>query len=444
MDRESSPSTLPTTDYIAANPTNKYFLKNTPVEVTGYLGKYISYGDFKQYTARLEDLLELESTGILDAISEDFGCNVNAAKFITILYYIPYYEGIQKDLLVRYNGMRLKNDNTVYVILPHPNSNHSVLVMVTPIKSSGTFSITYNPYVHDHRYNTTADIKLPKPAFLTDAGSFTIEALTFNDYLSVLDPYSNSHVDPHLIPNLFDGDAGTKWLSNTKAAEIDSDGDFWLVQFGTSEFLPLKMYSVSPAAFDWQGNGLDIYKNCPTSWVLEGSTDNGANWSLIDRQELTTNFWNSGESKDFTLESPCKYNLFRFRFFSNAQENPTFVNTCNLSVLKVYTSTNKTLIPQKDFIVLDRNNVRIVKEQYNPRWDYKVSYMPALSITSMLTKVGNANEVHIGGLTDTPVGAELSFDYTYQDPSAKKILRYYTPISREYRIELLWLRPLKT
>lgn len=437
MDRESSPSTVSTTENVVINTSNKYFLSNDPIDIEGYIGRYISYGDFNPYILKSEDLQTLSENGEIDQLSEDYSCNIDSARFTNILYYIPYYEGIQEDLVVRFNGMKLKNDGSVYVLTEHSDPNNTLMIFVTPIKSEGTFSFTYKPYIHDHRYSSSSTITLPQAAFLKDAGSFIVESIIYDDYLELSNQIANSEVGEKLVGNLFDDDYLTNWEADTKTLAIDEKGDFWSVQFNTADSVAIKMYSLSPATFDWQGDGLDVYKNNPISWVLEGSFDDGTTWQEIDNQQVSPLTWNYGESKDFVLESPCNYNFFRFRFFNTAQITEGFMDTCVLSVLKVYLSTNKKLNFKEDYSIIDRNTIEITKEKHNPKWDYKISYLPAVSISHLLSRTDIKNEVYIGGLTNSPVEAELAFDYTYLDPEAKKILKYYTPISKEYRIELL-------
>lgn len=426
MDRNQSPGTKEKTERMPINSSSKYTLENTPIDISTYIGKHVSYGGEKLYNIDLAGIDEVDLSMI-----EDFSCPAESLKNIVTLHWIPYYDGIINDLVIRFNGMLIKNDGTIYNIIASPNGHHSVLILYKDYLPSGTISLSYNPYLHSHSTEESSVVNLPQPLFIKNKGAIVVEAIVYNDYENIINPAASDNNND--IINAVDGDPLTFWRADTKVgADVDLS-TAWVITFDLAEATNLKMYSITPEAID-DGDDSYIYKYSPSAWSLYGSND-GSTWVRIDSRTVNKDSWN-GAPKDFLLESPCKYENYML-VINNNSEAVDASDTLAIKSIGLYTSTNETLNPATDYDVIDRNTIEIAQAKYSPDWDYKISYLPGVQVDEYVNITEGSREVSTDNIAEISYDNDIAFDYTHQDESTIQNVKYYTPISKEYRVEML-------
>jgi hypothetical protein len=265
------------------------------------------------------------------------------------------------------------------------------------------------------------------PMITKNTGSVIVKAVIYEDYEDVTFPLASDNTND--IANLFDGDSSTFWRADTKTGEAAS----WDISLTLNVNENIKMYSITPTAID-EGDGFSIYKHTPSSWTLMGSND-GAAWKTIDARTVSVSSWRGG-SVDFLLNTPCRYQYFKF-IISDNSETETQSNTCAMQSIKLFTSQTQILDSKKDYTILNRNSLKLSQEKYSPDWDYEVSYLPAINIDEYIETTEGSKEVSLDSIAGIPTDNDIAFDYTHQDAGEISNIKYYTPISKEYRVELL-------
>jgi hypothetical protein len=102
----------------------------------------------------------------------------------------------------------------------------------------------------------------------------------------------------HSITGSFDGKAQTKWCVENPGAAV-----VWLAELHA----PTKIPSYTLTSAD------DVPTRDPKEWSLEGSND-GGQWTAIDKQAMPEPFANRFEEKQFQVAAPGEYRFYRFTF----------------------------------------------------------------------------------------------------------------------------------
>lgn len=448
MKRSLSPNTKSSTEYFPTNDINSYYLKNTPLSVVGYLGGHISYGDFKEYSVRIEDI-----TTVDPSIIGNTACILDTKYRIPLLY-IPYNDNLIDQLVVKLNGVEIVNSiagKPFYEIIKHSNPEHCILlidvsaipnnvesgsVLVFNSGVSGNMTMTYRPVIKDHRVSDSPIVNLPTPAFIMSKDGFTVEQLTFVPQ-TIQPAYTTS---PSTTPgntaaNAFDNNVNTCWESPSKYLESTVGQTVWAIQWDTQTPICLASYRLTP----YLAEDESPLRYNPTSWDLQVFS-NGS-WWTIDTQKFSG--WASNSTQEFNLSIRCKYNLYRLLVYRNNEtpstpENPQPAQTkCGLANISLFTQESSVVDKTVGFEVIDRNSIKILPVSFNASCDYRISYLPAINIQSFLPETLAVDNLQIPALHKTPLDSRLCIEYQYQDINTLGDLQYYTPVCKEYRIELL-------
>jgi hypothetical protein len=422
MHRTLLPNSKTTIDQMNVNSASTYILKNKPISadsVQAWIGGHITCGDGVEYEINTRDTSVVDKE-ILDQAKCILDKKVNYAA---ILKYVPWYLNIENDIILKMNGITIKNDRLIWNIISHPNPSHSILVINQDAFLSGSVptaqvSIIFKPFWHDNRTFKTQTIKLQptKPALVPSKEGINVIAMQYSDI--AVTSASNQLA--------FDGLAET---SVTLEGKTDIDSlSCWLIETGQiDKAVCPKQYILTPHdndSNDWSLN--------PSAWVFEGSV-NGTSWVLIDKQDIGLTQW-TNKPKAFKLDNDCYFKFFRFRFTENSTSyNDTTFQIANISIFEGIPLQLK----KADFDVIDRWTIEIKKDSYSPRWDYLVEYAPCADISRYLPDTISGNSIPMLGLPQPPLTCKLSFTYKYQDLDSKEGEEYYTPNCKEYRIEMI-------
>lgn len=429
MDRVRSPNSASNKEYIVTNTTDQYFLKYTPIAVQAMLGNHISYGTSKPYAFFIGNTTLLEQASL-----EEGQCIQAGTTVSTTLFYIPYREELQAEAEIRLNGAILKNDTSVYAFLPHANPEHTLLVMKSGLldqMQSASAEITYKPFIYDHRYTKVSGprITLPQSAFVESPEGITIEQLN----------YTSIAIPDAAITELFDNDITTAYEG------VLADGATqWEIIASAGSAHVLSSYSITPLVTDGQA----IFS--PAKWTLWGSdSPTSVSWAKLDDQEHPEYFWASNEPKEFSLPfNKCAYVAYKWVITANCvadlpddPDNVTDkatlkivnINLYDSKVIKISGVNNFSVIPKTD---TENTVVLLSNAVYNPECDYRLTYLPSVSLAGFMPEEWDANEISLQSLHKSPVGSKICFEYSYEDTETIRDIEYYTPICHEYRLEL--------
>ena len=131
----------------------------------------------------------------------------------------------------------------------------------------------------------SSQMQISELALFDAAGNRVNLGLTLGSSATTLNPgemfSSHSLHEVHIPGNLFDGDAGTKWLVD-KNTPSPSNPATWEV---VTMRLAADAASVASYNFATGGDSASWYARNPTTWSLEGSTD-GVNWVTVDERAV--------------------------------------------------------------------------------------------------------------------------------------------------------------
>ena len=420
MDRVNSPNAAKTTEFIVANTNNIYYLKYKPIKIDATLGGHISYGTSSPYVFYLNNIAAVNA----DAINPNL-CSKNNTT-TNILYYLPYTDTLMEDTEVRVNGALLKNDGSVYYFYKHNNEEHSIIMLkddTLKIGSSAAVSINYKPYIYDHRYSKTtgSTIELPQNAFIESSEGINVEQIIFNS-TSIPDTNANE---------LFDNNISTVW-TGTKA-QTDKT---WDIIANAKDPFVLTSYSIM--GYIDQTDGA-IW--CPKQFYLEATNDpNSKDWIVLDSQIIAKDTWTINDVQEFSLSCNCAFQFYRIKVQDNCHDTDKttvkIINiTFNSSVSKKLELEEYTVIPKTS---TSHTKVIIKNTSYNPLCDYRITYQQAISLSNYMPKIDvKNNTIDMQALHQVPQNAKICFEYTYEDIETISDISYYTPICREYRLEII-------
>ena len=430
MLRTSSPTSAVATEYLQCNADNSYYLKNAPVSVTPYLGYHISRGDSQIYEATVQAISATDGV----AISTIPLCTTSA-RSRTTLFYVPYTDTLEKDLVVKLNGTTLVDDGSIWAIISHPNPAHSILLLdvdkIPSIKDnamSNKLGINYKPYVHSHLLDTHI-IQLPQPSIVDTKDGFTIQLIDFiPEPIDQTKTFSEGIViaDGHDAIFAVDNDTSTYWRAPTK----DDTGD-WSISFETPDFIELESYMITPFV-DMVDDKSTLDYN-PGIWELHVKPPVG-DWIKVDSKNLINakDSWIPGVGKEFRISLNCKYKQFRLVIKQNSEVLDVLKQkVCGLTNINLNSRSSKTIT---EFVVIDRNTLQILPADYNSSADYEVSYYPSVDISPSITLPISGNAIQMNGLNQASQNAKICFRYNYLDAGALTEITYYTPFCNDYRI----------
>lgn len=118
----------------------------------------------------------------------------------------------------------------------------------------------------------------------------------------------------------FDNSDNSGWISNAATGWIAYD-------FGVGK--TIKKYNI--VVPDWGG-----FTQCPKNWTLEGSNDNGVNWSILDARIGITWSGTGSQNKDFYINTPGNYKRYRL----NISLNNGHSSSVSVYELKLFESVN--------------------------------------------------------------------------------------------------------
>ena len=421
INKQQSPASTKMIEYLSPNLDNKYFLQNNPLESKVYLGNHISYGELVDYKLILEDASSISE----DMVQVPYCLNDTGRRSYSILYYIAYSDTILDEIILKVNGMPVKNDRNIYTILKHTDPKHSILIFTSSAMPTGSFSISYKPFIYDHRYNMSPTIKLPNPSFYNTPSGFLVKAIKYEELGNLAGSANDGE-----ISNALNLEIGDVWISSEKDI---SKGTWWATLSNQSNtYFNVSQYTITP--FNIGTELLPDYSESPRSWILEGSnSDDDSEWMLLDTQNLTELAFSDGQARSFMFENSCLFKKYRLNITNNIADT----NILAISSISFSANQEEKLEADSGFIVVDTNTIEINKDKYNRSWDYKISYYPSVDISSFKNIDINdilKNVIYLNGIYGLPLSSKISFNYNYQDNTANSLLRYYTPICNEYRI----------
>jgi len=444
INREELPYTKKQIEYILFNDTSKYYTSKIPSkssQLLAYVGNHISCGEFKQYFINSMTPEEALTANVKErGLFESPSCIFDKKNLSFMLSYIPYYKGIENDLTIKINDSRVKNDRTIWAVIPHENKLHSMLVFSQSALQNdslnGSISVSYKPYVHNHRDVRSPIVTLPptRPLFITSADGVSINSVALQRFLN--DTLAEKYVSDGNPDFLFDGDLNTVFVaSNKDIVELDA----WIIkvkfdQDTIDSFEPVKSYFITPS----KDEDYDLKLN-PKKWELLGSLD-GEEWKVLDKQDLEDDFWEDLETKEFRCDNDCIFEYYKLKVYDNfsAEEDLDIVKyRLAIRELSLQYEKKNPLDNKADFKIIDRYTIKIEEENYSPNWDYIVSYLPCVDINEFLPEDIQKNEIALQSMHKSQPGTKICFEYYYQDSEVSNIKPFYTPICNEYRMILL-------
>jgi hypothetical protein len=110
------------------------------------------------------------------------------------------------------------------------------------------------------------------------------------------------------------------------------------------------------------------------------------------------------------------------------------INMYDSSVTKINDITMYSVIPKT---ATENTVVKLSDAIYNPECDYKITYMPSVSLDNFMPQTWKDNAISMQAIHRPPVSSKICFDYSYEDKETIRDIDYYTPVCHEYRLELL-------
>jgi len=150
----------------------------------------------------------------------------------------------------------------------------------------------------------------------------------------------SSSTTGYALSNVFDGNYGTQWRSDTNAA--------WIQASCANGPQMVAAYSVVSASANWQAD--------PRNWTLTGSMD-GTNWVMVDAEYLEG--WGNNDSamrrasRTFQVNQPAAYQMYRLNIATNNGAAATQVADVTLYASKV-------TLPQPVINSMDMNNHALI------------------------------------------------------------------------------------
>lgn len=157
-------------EYAPVNTSETYYLKEIPIEISAKVGGHISYGDMQEYQLQLSDL------NLIDPSILEDDADVSSTA---VLYYVPYFDGIENYLTLKINRAKIKNDRLLYEFSRHEDKNHTIITFKNKLmlKNSGVLTVNYKKIAGEAGEQV---IDLPSVAFNVSNSSFIVEEILVN------------------------------------------------------------------------------------------------------------------------------------------------------------------------------------------------------------------------------------------------------------------------
>lgn len=406
-------------EFFSINKNRKYITKYIPINIESYIGGHISFGESSTYKIWINNGSSI-STSILELPK----CEITDPKRYELLKYVPYYDGIENDIILKINNSIVKNDRLIYSILPSEDKNNSILNLVSDeLSKNGIIELFFKKYIHSHIENNSNIINLRFPTLKMNKENILINTIRYSQDPTIKDgtiSASGEIIDNYEPLNAFDGDMNTYWRSDTK---VNLNGEnIWFIQsISSTEQKTIKAYEIQAV--------YESVNEAPYSIKLEGTNDNGITWIEIDSQNEIK--YNNNNIAKFSINNKCSYSGYRLKIYSNKDDT----SICKIANINLYEATEKNL-DKSEFELLDRSTIKINESSYNPQYDYEISYLPAFDITDKITKKeGKTIELQVENINNS--NATIGLVYDYGDKINSQAIHYYTPICNEYRIDIL-------
>lgn len=111
----------------------------------------------------------------------------------------------------------------------------------------------------------------------------------------------------------------------------------------------------------------------------------------------------------------------------------------NILISVAATSGDNPQTLDNSFFTLNDDNISITihDDAFSNTSTYYVSYIPGISITHLLpSSETRSQQIFIPAIIDAPQTMQVTFNYTYQDIKALNDNKYYSPICKNYTLEL--------
>lgn len=171
------------TEYHIINDLASYYLQYNPLKVNSMsIGGHISIGELVSYNIQIKDLVQL-SKNIFD--TSDVIAKIQ-------LPYIPYYAGIENDIVVKIDGIKLNNLRSIWKLMPHESKHSSMFGIVSQDLAAinGVLSISFKPLSYQ---GASPIVPLIRKPFFESQESFNVYAGT--KLLNKTDYYINETKD---------------------------------------------------------------------------------------------------------------------------------------------------------------------------------------------------------------------------------------------------------
>lgn len=183
--------------------------------------------------------------------------------------------------------------------------------------------------IAEWRLFANPSISYPKYKATFTSRTTPIGAGTYSIYANTMVNYSYSNANPPI--NLIDGYATTVWqtasniYNNATAAPLPPT-----VNIDTTNSVRITGYTL-------RAPGTDVAQ-APTSWLLQGSANNGATWVTLDARDNNLSL-TTGAAQTFAVNTSNKYNRYRFQFLKNNSYVPNAIVLSELSLLGITEET---------------------------------------------------------------------------------------------------------
>lgn len=116
-------------------------------------------------------------------------------------------------------------------------------------------------------------------------------------------------------------------------------------------------------------------------------------------------------------------------------QNLFFNDLNSIFIYSIDTDNNTKILQDTDLSLISKNKIRINDSSYNNKNTYTVLYSPELKIDDTINI--SENSISIPSMKNLIMQHKLRLDYDYETEEDKEIIKYYTPICKEYKVEYL-------
>lgn len=170
------------TEYVDNSSSNTYYLKNTPIAISAYIGNHISYGNKFPYI----------KTYITPSVSGNISLQLDYIPYSTIVFDNNNYVS---NLILELDGQEVSPVN--YSIIEDTYPSNSKLIIDASYLKSGRLSINYKPLIYQGINGNK--LTLPQNLFYDDLNSIFIYSTDVNNITKILQPSDLTLLSPNQI-----------------------------------------------------------------------------------------------------------------------------------------------------------------------------------------------------------------------------------------------------